>query len=134
HLSISGAAGWEGTAGSTFFTFTVSLRFAYDQAFTVAFATADGTAVAGEDYVVTAGTLNFGLNDVYKTITVEVFGDVTLEDTEEFSVVLSGAPSYAVLVNQSAAGTIYDGDQPPDDGGGYWDPGYDWWYYYGYYY
>ena len=45
--------------GESSFTFTVSLSAAYDQAVTVNFATANGTAIAGVDYVATSGTLTF---------------------------------------------------------------------------
>ena len=41
------------------FTFTVSLSAASTEAVTVDFATVDGTALAGVDYVFTAGTLTF---------------------------------------------------------------------------
>src|SRR5205823_766478 len=58
--------------GETTFTFTVSLSAAYDQAVTVNFATADGTAIAGVDYVATSGTLTFAPGEMTKTITVEV--------------------------------------------------------------
>ena len=38
----------------------------------VSFATADQTATAGQDYVATAGTLNFGVNETTKTITIPI--------------------------------------------------------------
>ena len=58
--------------GEATFTFTVSLQTAYDETVTVNFATADGAAIAGLDYLATAGTLRFDPGQTTKTITVEV--------------------------------------------------------------
>ena len=46
----------------------------YDQPVTVNYATADGTGVAGVDYVTTFGTLTFAPGETDKTITVELLG------------------------------------------------------------
>jgi hypothetical protein len=53
-------------------SFTVTLATAYDQAVTVAFATTDGSAVAGGDYVAAAGTLTFAPGETTKTVAVTV--------------------------------------------------------------
>jgi chitinase len=62
--------------GETSFTFIVSLAAAY-QVVSVDFATVDGAAIAGEDYVALFGTLTFNPGETTKQITVEVIGDVT---------------------------------------------------------
>ena len=56
-LSISDASRTEGHQGAAQLTFTVSLSSATTQAVTVAYATANGTAVAGSDYQAASGTL-----------------------------------------------------------------------------
>ena len=43
---------------------------------TVNFATSDGTAKAGIDYVATSGTLTFAPGETSKTVTVSVINDV----------------------------------------------------------
>ncbi len=57
--------------GSTM-TFTVILRVPYDQPVTMDFATVDGSAYAGVDYVATSGTLTFNPGETVATFTVEL--------------------------------------------------------------
>ena len=73
-LRIGDVAIAEGNDGTRLFTFTVSLSAACDQAVTVDFATQDGSALAGEDYVATSGTLTFAPGETTRTITVAVLG------------------------------------------------------------
>src|SRR6266542_2578540 len=63
---------------------------------TVDFATADGTALAGSDYVSTNGTLSFAAGETNKTITVTLTDDALKESTETFTVSLSN-PSVGTL-------------------------------------
>jgi hypothetical protein len=120
-LSIGDAAGTAvysgGTTHGTTLYFTVSLAMAYDQEVTVSYATADGTATAGVDYVAASGTLTFAPGETTKTITVEVIGNDSGLD-EWFSVNLSGASSNAQVIDGQGVGTIhYYVEQP------YYDPG-----------
>ena len=110
--------------GESSFTFTVSLSAAYDQDVTVNFATVDGTAIAGVDYVATSGTLTFAPGETTKTITVDVL-DPTAVD-KSFSVHLSGVSTNALIANEWATGYWYYGYYDY-----YYDPGY--YYDYGYY-
>lgn len=114
--------------GETTFTFTISLSAAYDQAVTVNFATADGTAVAGVDYLAVSGTLTFAPGETTKTITVEAL-DPTMVPGKYFTVQLSGASTNALIINQWATG-YYDSYYDPGYGGDYY---YDYGYYYGWY-
>ena len=56
-ISVIGKYAAVPDSGTTPATLTVSLSAAYDQAVTVNFATQDGTALAGRDYLATSGTL-----------------------------------------------------------------------------
>jgi len=56
---------------------------------TVAYATADGTAIAGADYVATSGTLTFKANQTSATIVVPILQDPLAEGNETFTVTLS---------------------------------------------
>jgi hypothetical protein len=102
-LSVRGEVAPEGG----FFTFTVSLSTALDQAFTVNFATQDGiglpgqpnSAYAGQDYVATSGTLAFAPGELTKTITVEIIENDSLEYDEFFWVRLSGATVGVITVD-----------------------------------
>ena len=89
-VSISGPTGevTEGDAG----TFTVSLSGVTPTAdLTVSYATADGTALAGSDYADTSGTLTFTqTNAGDKTFTVQTTEDILAENSETFTVSISG--------------------------------------------
>ena len=89
--------------------FVVRLSAESEQAVTVAFATADGTAKAGSDYTSTTGTLRFEPGDTAETITVPTLEDDQAEETEAFTVKLSGA-SGATLEDATGTGTIADED------------------------
>ena len=93
-------------------TFTVTLSAAYDQAVTVNFATRDGTARAGEDYVARSGMLTFAPGETVKTITVTVNGDKKREADEYFDVLLGNASGNAIIAvsNGSGRGTIVNDD------------------------
>jgi chitinase len=118
-VRINDASSAEGDSGTTLLTFTVSLSAAYDEAVTVNYSTADGSATtAGNDYLSALGTLTFAPGETSKTITVEVGGDATPEGNEYFFVNLSGASSNALLADGQGVGTILDddgGSTPPED-------------------
>src|SRR5262249_40455362 len=78
----------------------------------VHYATADGTAKAGSDYVAQSGTLTFAAGETQKTIQVAAIGDSVVEPDETFGVVLS-APSGATFARTTATGTITDDDSAP---------------------
>lgn len=109
-ISIGDVAKKEGNGGTTLFAFTVTLSAASDVSVTVNFATADGTAAAGEDYDAAFGTLTFAPGETSKTITVVVRGDKKREADETFSVNLSGAVG-ALTVDGLGLGTILDDDR-----------------------
>lgn len=90
----------EGRKGNTLFVFTVTLSAPSATQVTVRYATADGTARAGEDYVAATGTLTFAPGETTKTISIKVKGDTKQEIDETFFVNLSGALNAFMLDNQ----------------------------------
>jgi hypothetical protein len=75
----------------------------------VQFATSDGTAVAGADYVATGGTLTFDAGQSLVTFPVSIVSDRLVEGSESFTVALSNPSPGAVLGEPaSAAVTITD--------------------------
>jgi plastocyanin len=87
-------------------TVTVQRVGGDDGAVSVSFATANGTAVAGDDYVATSGTLSWADNDDDpKTFQVQTIEDDAVESNETINLVLSnptggaglGAPSTATV-------------------------------------
>src|SRR5207253_8617271 len=56
---------------------------------TVDFATADGTASAGSDYVAHSGQVSFAPGETSHTVSIPIIGDTTPEASETFTVTLS---------------------------------------------
>jgi hypothetical protein len=101
-----------GKSANTAFIFTFTLSNAYDQAVTVNFATADGTAkLSNSDYVAASGTVTFAPGETSKTITVQVRGDKTKEPDEYFLLNLSGQSTNAFLLDSQGVGWILDDDR-----------------------
>jgi peptide/nickel transport system substrate-binding protein len=94
-------------------TFTVRLSSEQTGQVTVGYQTADGTAVAGQDYTASSGTLTFAPGQRSKPVVVDVIDDGTAEPDEHFRLVLS-APSTGTLVDAEARATI----AASDNGGG----------------
>lgn len=113
-IAVSGGTIVEGNAGVTQLAFTVTLSAATNSNVAVNYATANGTATAGTDYVATSGTLTFLTGETTKQIVVDVLGDTAFEANETFSVTLSAASANARIAAASATGTISNDDpQPP---------------------
>ena len=106
----------EGNNGTRNATFTVSLSNPSSQAVTVRYATANGTATAGEDYTGTntPRTLTFAPGQTSRTITVPVRGDVQVEGNETFFVNLFQPSSNAILADNQGQGTIRTDDVAPN--------------------
>ena len=106
-LSVADAEGEEGTDETI--GFAVSLSRAASGTVTVDYATADGTATAGEDYSSTSGTLTFAAGETSKTVSVPVLDDVVDEGQETFTLRLSNATG-ARIADAEATGTVSNGD------------------------
>ena len=111
-LSINDASVTEGNSGTQTATYTVTLSAASASVVTVNYATANGTATAGSDYVAGNGTLTFAPGETSKTISVTVNGDTTFESNETYFVNLS-SPSGATLSDSQGTGTIVNDDANP---------------------
>ena len=112
-LSINDVSIIEGNSGTNTLTFTVSLSPVTNQVVTVDFATANGTATAGLDYVTTNGTLTFPANTSTQTISVQVLGETLIESSEIFYLNL-GNPSNATINKSQGIGSIIDDDTMAD--------------------
>jgi len=83
----------------------------------VQFATANGTAQSGSDYVAQSGTLNFANGVTSANLTLVVNGDATFEGNETFTVTLSNATGGASLgAPNPATVTIINDDAAPAAG------------------
>jgi glucose/arabinose dehydrogenase len=111
-ISINDVSVNEGNAaGSVTAGFTVSLTNASSQTITVNYATADGTATAGNEYVSASGTLTFNPGQLTQPINVTVNGDLLNENSVAFNVNLT-TPANATITDNQGVATISDDDAP----------------------
>ena len=100
----------EGNAANKLQTFTVTLSAPSSDEVQVSYATADGKAKAGKDYVaVTDGELAFAPGITTRTFNIEILGGKRAEGKEKFFVNLS-APINATILRGQAVATIKDND------------------------
>ena len=92
--------------------FSVSLSLSSAQTVTVAYATANGTAVAGQDYTAKSGTLTFSPLMTVQTVTVPILGDGVTESNETFTLNLS-SPANAIITDAQGQGLIRDYNSVP---------------------
>ena len=93
--------------------FVVTLAPAAGGTVTVDYATADGTATAGDDYDSTSGTLTFEAGDTTKTVSVPIADDTEDDGGETLTLTLGNA-SGAVVGDAVATGTIRDTEASTD--------------------
>ena len=92
--------------------FRVTLEQPQATAVSVRYASADGTAVAGADYLAVRGALRFAPGETTKTVAVAVLDDAHDEGAETLRLTLS-RPFGARLSDGEAAGTIENADPLP---------------------
>ena len=92
--------------------FRVTLEQPQAAAVSVRYASADGTAVAGADYVAVRGALRFAPGETAKTVAVAVLDDAHEEGAETLRLTLS-RPFGARLSDGEATGTIDNADPLP---------------------
>ena len=108
-IVIDGVEVEEGNSGTSVAGLAVRLLSPAATSVTVDFATGDGTATAGSDYLPAAGTLSFAPGETLKALDVSVLGDTVFEADETFLVTLSNAVG-APIVEGLAVGTILNDD------------------------
>ena len=100
----------DGLGATAAFKFTLSNASTTDVSFN--YATADGTAVATDDYTPSSGTVPFLAGQQTSYVTIPIVGDTADESDETFTLNLSN-PSGVALPDPQAAGTIVDDEGAP---------------------
>ena len=109
-LSVAGGTALEG--GSV--GFVVTLSVASSKAVTVAYSTADGTAISPGDYTATDSSLVFQPRQTSRTVSVPVVDDALDEPAETFTLTLNSSTNATIQADSSTAiGTITDNDDAP---------------------
>jgi hypothetical protein len=109
-LSIEGGRVAEGDSGRRSVTLVVTLSAPATKLVTVDYATADGSATAGEDYQERSGRLRFPPGVTSRGVEVPVLGDNNEEGDEDFVVTLADAAG-AALARTSAVALVIDDDE-----------------------
>ena len=109
-FTVTNARAREGTDATL--AFEVTLDRPASGSVTVDYATADGTATAGEDYDAVSGTLALAAGETSKTIEVTVHADTENEGEETLTLSLTNAVG-ARIEDGEATGTIQDKDPLP---------------------
>ena len=95
-------------------TLTVVRKGGSAGSLSVDYATIDGTAIAGQDYTATSGTLNFNNGETSKSIQFPILDDAVTEPAENLTVVLRNGPSLEILgVPNTLVVTIQDHSTVP---------------------
>jgi hypothetical protein len=110
-VTIGSASAAEGNAGTTPFTFTITLSNASSKDVTVLVNTANGTATAGSDFTAVVNQLvTIPAGSTSKTVTVNVTGDTTTEPNETFTVTISSPTNATLGATATGTGTIVNDD------------------------
>ena len=108
-VSVSDISVPEANGGATTADFVINLSNVSGGTVEIAFATQDGTATAGSDYVDFPGTVVFLPGENQKTVSVPILDDIAVEGDETFTLTLS-SPATALLGTTQATATIVDND------------------------
>ncbi|MBK8810106.1 MAG: VCBS repeat-containing protein [Acidobacteria bacterium] len=111
-LERSSGSVYEGAANATINVFRSGNTAV---ASSVNYATLDGTATAGSDYVPINGTLNFAVGETVKQLSIHTINDNVYEGVESLSLVLSNptGPNSEIIAPASCAFSIIDGQYRP---------------------
>src|SRR6185503_10410352 len=110
-ISVRDVVVVEGNSGTTQATFVVALSGPSSQSVSFSFATANGTATAGSDYIASSGNATFAPGEVEKPVVVLVNGDSVDETQETFFLDISNVQNATVSSNRGTA-FINDDDGP----------------------
>ena len=108
-LTVSDARVVEGNNGTAEMVFTITLSEASDSDVSLHYRTANGTAIAGEDYVRKTGDLTFAAGETTKQVKVTITGDTVQERAETLKLVLSEVKA-ATIADGTGRGTIVNDD------------------------
>jgi uncharacterized repeat protein (TIGR01451 family) len=114
-VTVAPATVLEPNVGTTNVSLTAYLSAKSYQAITVNYATSDGSALAGSDYIATNGLLTFNPGTTNLTLGVLVKGDTLYETNEAFYMVLSsptnvfaGAPGVVTIISDDGLPGVLD--------------------------
>ena len=111
-ISVQDMTVTEQDSGKQLAVFTLTLSAATRSTVSARFATANGTATAGSDYLAKSGVVTFAPGTTVKRVMVDIKGDRAFEPNETFSFTLA-SPKRATIARATALGTIVNNDPAP---------------------
>ena len=111
-ISIGDVSVTEGNTATRTASLNVTLSAASGRTVTVNYATANGTATAGSDYLARTGTLTFAPGVTSQPVVVTVNGDALSEANETVLVALSGATNASISDSQGVLSITNDDAVP----------------------
>lgn len=106
-------SGKEGNVGVQEVQFTIRLTLpVVFSPVEVTYETIDGTAIAGEDFIVKSGSVVFAEGEQEKTVTVMVNGDTDLEPDEHFALSITEVVNARIGPQQRAQYTLVNDEKP----------------------
>lgn len=96
-------------------SFIVTRSGSSTASFSIAYATANGSAAAGSDYTASSGTLSFLTGETSKSVSVSTINDTAIEGNENLVLNLSAPSAGSTIGDGQGVGTIIDNDSaaPP---------------------
>src|SRR5262249_41050943 len=110
HLSINDVSIAEGDSGQVSASLSLTLSAVSGKPITVQYDTADGSAVAGSDYVASSGTVTIPPGALSAAVKVPVKGETTFETNESFTVNLSNPGN--VVIDKFSGSVLITNDDP----------------------
>ncbi len=107
-MTVSGSSALEGNSGTVTVPFTITLSAPSLATITVRYATANGTATSGSDYVAKGGTLTFLPGQIEKQLMLVVNGDTLPEGDETVLLNLSSPVNVTLRESQATSSIIND--------------------------
>ncbi len=107
------AANFPAAENAGFINVTVSRGGDTTGASSVAYATSNGTAKEGKDYVAAVGAVSFAAGETSKTFPVLVIDNAFVDGTRTINLTLSGATGATLAPQSTATVTIADNDVAP---------------------
>ena len=95
--------------------FVIALSSASNKVISVDYETVDKTAIAGDDYSDTNGTVEFSPGETRKFVTVTVLSNASVPTTSKDMQLVLSNPQNVELSNDTGAGTIIDSDAMSTD-------------------
>src|SRR5439155_2033977 len=100
----------EGNSGTSYASFTISLSNPSFQSTVIQYTTADGTAVAGRDYVATSGSVVIGAGQTSAWVNVGVLGNKIVEPNKTFALVITNGGAAILPPGTQGTCTIINDD------------------------